>query len=285
MTNMPGIKNDRVEYGKLLCKAYTDWAIGARKASDRINFMLPLIADSVDELMSQARHLVDNGIKGVWLPSNLPPGNKSPAHEELDPFWQLMEDNNITVSLHTGPDNPYKTMEWGNASVFDHYRTLGEFRTDPWALSHYHITARNFLAVMIVGAVFERHPKLRFGCIELGASWVGDLIEALDQWWSLKVGYGTEKAFRLTNPPSFYLRRNVRVSPFDFEPIDVFINRNPVLGDIMCFASDYPHVEGGKDPVGAWYKRLKPFGPEMVEKFFVTNAQWLMPDAVLTPSA
>jgi hypothetical protein len=32
------------------------------------------------------------------------------------------------------------------------------------------------------------------------------------------------------------------------------------------------------DPAAAGYKRLKPLGDEVVEKFFVKNAEWLLPD-------
>jgi hypothetical protein len=70
---------------------------------------------------------------------------------------------------------------------------------------------------------------------------------------------------------------NVRVSPYDFEDIDIYITRYG-LEDVLCFASDYRHVEGGGDPVGAWYKRLEPLGQGVVEKFFVTNGKWWLPD-------
>jgi predicted TIM-barrel fold metal-dependent hydrolase len=275
---MPSIQGDRVAYGKQLTKAYVDWALRTR-VSDRVRIVLPLFADTVEELMRSARHLIHHGIRAVWLPSALLPGGKSPAHPELDPFWTLMEQNNIAVCLHTGPDQAYKSREWGNAPVFQGFRLLSEFRCDPWTLTHNHITARNFLATMLVGAVFERHPRLRFGVIELGAYWLGELCYSLDMWYRVGAkGFVDDgKTYRLPNTPSFYLKRNVRVSPFDFEEIDTYITQYG-LQDVLCFATDYPHVEGGRDPASAWYQRLKPLGTEVVEKFFVKNGQWLLPD-------
>ena len=48
------------------------------------------------------------------------------------------------------------------------FRILTEFRVDPWTLGNSHITAQNFLQILVVGGVFERHPQLRVGVIEMG---------------------------------------------------------------------------------------------------------------------
>jgi len=69
----------------------------------------------------------------------------------------------------------------------------------------------------------------------------------------------------------------VRTSGFPWEPIDEYI-RNDGLEDCYCYASDFPHVEGGTDPMGFWSKRLAPLGEATMEKFFVSNGKWIMPD-------
>ena len=43
-----------------------------------------------------------------------------------------------------------------------------------------HFAPENYVAAMVLGGVFERHPHLRFGVIELSASWIGPLAERLD---------------------------------------------------------------------------------------------------------
>jgi hypothetical protein len=58
--------------------------------------------------------------------------------------------------------------------------------------------------------------------------------------------------------------------PFVFEPVHVYLDRYDIA-DVLCFSTDYPHVEGGSDPLAAFGARLAGFGPEVVEKFFVTN--------------
>ena len=97
----------------------------------------------------------------------------------------------------------------------------------------------------------------------------------LDMW---ATNTQTEKwSEKLPLKPSEYIKRNIRVSAFPWENVGVYVDHYG-LTDVYCYASDFPHVEGGFDPMGFWSKRLERFGPEMMEKFFVTNGQFLLPD-------
>jgi predicted TIM-barrel fold metal-dependent hydrolase len=69
----------------------------------------------------------------------------------------------------------------------------------------------------------------------------------------------------------------VRVSPFWWEPIDKYIERFEWLANVYVYGSDYPHFEGGKDPGNVFLSALEHLGPTAVEKFFVKNAELLMP--------
>jgi predicted TIM-barrel fold metal-dependent hydrolase len=129
---------------------------------------------------------------------------------------------------------------------------------------------------MVVGGVMERHPGLRVGVIELGAWWIGPLMEGLDLW------YANSKTFNLLDerstpqPPSHYIRRNVRVTPYSFEDVGALITKYD-LADMLCFSTDYPHLEGGKGVFNRMYKTLAHLGGRVVEKYFVTNGEWLFP--------
>jgi hypothetical protein len=81
---------------------------------------------------------------------------------------------------------------------------------------------------------------------------------------------------KLKLKPSEYLSRNFRVSPFQFEPVGKYIDRFG-LEDVYCFASDFPHPEGGKRPIEDFVKSLKPHGERVLRKFFIENAELLMP--------
>ena len=164
-----------------------------------------------------------------------------------------------------------------NAPVFSGFRLLSEFSVDPRSLSVNYLTTQNFLTTMVVGGVFERHPALRFGVIETGGYWVGPACEQMDMWYEHSTSFGTEKSFRLPRRPSDYVRRNVRVSCFDFEPVDTYIRRYG-LEDVLCFATDYPAHRRRHEPRGQMAVATGPARPDVVRKFFVTNGRWLLPD-------
>jgi hypothetical protein len=82
----------------------------------------------------------------------------------------------------------------------------------------------------------------------------------------------------LSMPPSAYLNRNVRVTPFYFEPIGEYLERYANLRDAYCYSTDYPHQEGGRNTKASYFAQVERFGSEMVEKFFVANGKWLLPD-------
>jgi hypothetical protein len=50
------------------------------------------------------------------------------------------------------------------------------------------------------------------------------------------------------------------------------------MPEIYCYASDYPHPEGGKNPMGDVSERLKRFGADIMQKVFVENGKWVLPD-------
>lgn len=77
--------------------------------------------------------------------------------------------------------------------------------------------------------------------------------------------------------PSDYVRRNVRISCFDFEPVGQYIDHYG-LDDVYCYASDFPHHEGGKNPLGRFLESLKGHSEETHRKFFVENAKHVLPD-------
>jgi predicted TIM-barrel fold metal-dependent hydrolase len=215
-------------------------------------------------------------VRNLWIPASVPPGGKSPADRAISPFWSLCEEADATVQLHLGFENFMQTDVWRQIPEFrlTEIRSL-EFTCDPWTLATVHMPAANFLTVMILGGVFERHPGLRFGVIETGAYWVGPLAESLDMWADVSIKQRQLEGV-LSKRPSEYLSDNVRVTPFIFEPVDMYFERYG-LESVFCYGSDYPHAEGGKHQVDAFAAKLAPLGSDILEKFFVSNGEFLMP--------
>jgi predicted TIM-barrel fold metal-dependent hydrolase len=164
-----------------------------------------------------------------------------------------------------------------NVEVFKpSFKSTMEFIIEPLSCVTLHYAPDNFLAAMILGGVFERHPTLRFGVIELSATWVGPLAERLDLW--AKEMFSPRFSKVLSMRPSEYLARNVRVTPFYFEPVAQYFERYPHLTDVYCYSTDYPHFEGGKESKRLFAEALGGVSPDLRDKFFYRNATLLLPE-------
>ncbi|KXW65488.1 hypothetical protein MPHL43072_02180 [Mycolicibacterium phlei DSM 43072] len=276
----PSITSGRVEFADKCIRMYQDYLLDIAKFSDRILPVAPIIEDDVESVIATARRLIDSGIKAIWLPAGLPVGGVSPASLSLDPLWAMCAEADVAVTLHIGGDGRLlASRAWEQAEAFEGFRSLGEFSVDPYSTSSLHVPFQNFTAVMVLGGVFDRHPNLRFGVIEVGAHWVGPLMENMDMWWKA-MGHFNKNPHKLKELPSTYIKNNIRVSFFHFEPIDVYVDRYPGIDRVLSFSTDYPHVEGGKDVFRRTYAKLERHGKGVVDRIFVENPGLLMPSSV-----
>lgn len=275
------IRGDRKGYARQLIDAYNEFCIRTARTSDRLRPVGIALADDIDALYLGAKRLIDGGVRAIWVPSASLPGGVSPASPALDRFYSLLAAANAPILAHVGADFEFlQTSRWRDAPAFQGWKAGEEFQMDPWTLSVLHLPVQNFLATMVLGGVFERHPTLRFGACEVLGQWVGPLAQLLDFWHahSRKFTLGNmEGSLPIRLKPSEYVRRNVRVSLFDIEPVDVYIDQFG-MPEVYCYASDYPHPEGGIDPMGDISGRLKRFGPQVMKKVFIDNGRWLLPD-------
>ena len=267
-----------------LIDAHNEWLEGVADSSNRIKAIGLLHGETPEELTSRARKLIEKGMAGVWITSGLLPGGVSPAHEALDPLYAMLAEAGVGIHFHIGGLGPFLgTNKWGEAAAFDGYKQSAEISLDPWWLSAVHLSVQNFIATMVTGAVFDRHPNLYVGSQEHCAHWIGPLAHMLDIWHDNNNSLHERQyvsgppGTKLPMRPSEYIARNIRVSPFDFEPVGDYIDKYG-LDTVYCFASDYPHAEGGSDPMGKFNAQLERFGDDVYEKFFVTNGAVLFPD-------
>lgn len=274
----PSITDNRAQLGSRCVELYQDYLLEVQKFSSRIVPVAPIVEDTVDAVIATARRLIDGGIRAIWLPAGLPVGGVSPASLSLDPLWTMCADADVTVTLHIGGDGRLlASTAWEDAEGFQGFRSLGEFSVDPYSTTNLHIPFQNFLSVMVLGGVFARHPTLRFGVIEVGAHWVGPLMETMDLWHKA-MGHFNTNPHKLEELPSTYLVNNSRVSFFHFEPVDVYIDRYPGIENVLAFSTDYPHVEGGKDVFRRIHAKIERHGKAVVDKLFVDNARLLLPN-------
>lgn len=234
--------------------------------------------ETPEALVEEATSLLASGVRALHVSHGVPLGGRSPAHPDLDPFWDLFGHHNAICVTHVGGEPGFMvSAEWKNAPAFAPGKVEShEIGLEPYSFATLHLAICNFLACMLLGGVFERHPDLRFGALELGSSWLGPLADMYDMW--ARDMYSVRLKPFISKLPSEYLRSNVRVTPFsEVDPIERQLAQYPHLLECYCYSTDYPHIEGGKDVKRRLLERISPLGPDVVQKYFVENAQLLFP--------
>ncbi|HEU4362210.1 MAG TPA: hypothetical protein VFR27_11985 [Mycobacterium sp.] len=108
------------------------------------------------------------------------------------------------------------------------------------------------LTDVILHGVFDRHPGLRFGVVELSASWVPPFLLLLEGAAEFTRRLNGRPVAKLARRPSEYFRDHVRVSSFSYEDPK---RLTATSGDVFMFCSDYPHSEGTGTPLDD-YRRM-----------------------------
>lgn len=274
--DMTGI--DPRDIGDRSLAAYNTWTrkIVKHPLGDRVRPVGYMPADTIEQMMADAKEMIDAGIKAITLPLGDPPGGTSPADPALDDFWAMAAAANVPVTGHLGNAfQLFRSLDW--SKNLPAYRPNDvkefEFQAEPYQGMTLSFAPVNYLSTMILGGVFERHPTLRFGIFEHGAHWVGPFADEMDMWareFAARVPF-------LKMKPSEYLVRNVRITPFVFENVKSYFDRYPHLSDVFCFSTDYPHTEGGRFAKQRFALNLQGVDQTVINKFFRDNGKLMLP--------
>ena len=228
--------------------------------------MLPL--DDPQRSITELEFALDLGLAAMWIPHR-PAGDASPGHTQLDPVWARIAEAGIPALLHVG-GNPLQIkpawMQTGRPVPTDWLGGGENVRgKDMIALHH---AAETFAGALVLDGVLQRHPELRVGVIELGAAWVPAWVRRLDQIAEIWKRSEPDLA-ALTERPSEQITRQMAFTPYPFEDVGAMIrDSNP---DLYLFSSDYPHIEGGRNPLGRFGSSLEGFGDDVLDRFYSGN--------------
>ena len=223
--------------------------------------------EDIERSIAVAREAIELGAKALMIPS-LCPRRHAPSHIGLDPVWAMAQEAGIPVVFHVGGEeklNPvYK--ENGLPPVPDFHGGDDNFTS----VSYMPIpnAAMQTMATLIFDGVFDRYPQLKWGAIELGASWLPGWMRAMDSAAHAFMK-NEDRLRRLSAKPSEIVRRQLRVAPYPHEDAGWIIAN---AGDEVCmFSSDYPHVEGGRHPLKRFDESLAGCTPGQRERFYNEN--------------
>ena len=220
---------------------------------------------------------IELGCKALLVASACPAGH-SPSHVGLDPVWAVAQEARLPIVLHVGGGGRLLDPDYfvnGLPQVPDFHGGAENFRSvDYMAIPN---PPMQTLATMIFDGVFERFPELRCGVIEQGASWLPGWMRQLDSAADA-FSRNEERLRKLSLRPSEYVRRQIRVTPYPAEETGWIIeNSGP---EVCLFSSDYPHVEGGRNPLRRFEAALVGISEPDRRRFYRDNFVDLMGSAL-----
>ena len=234
---------------------------------------VPLV--DAERAVACADEAIASGCAAVMVPST-PAGERSPTHPALDDFWSLLEHADVPFVLHVGGGGRLLDPAFHNNDmpVTDHLGGGENVRSKDFLGIHH--SPEIFLGALIYDGLFDRHPKLRGGCIEQGAGWVVSWLHHLD--YGQRAFRRTEEPLRrLAEKPSDYVRRHLKFTPFPGEPVGWMMES--AGAELFMFSTDYPHPEGGRDPLSKFEETLGGVGDADKARFYAGNLADLLGSA------
>lgn len=223
--------------------------------------------DSIDRAVEIARTALDAGAAALLIPSRCPRAH-GPSHVGFDPIWAMAQEAGIPIVFHVGGGRPMEDAYKQNGLPFvpDFHGGDGNFTSVSYmAIAE---SPMQTLATMIFDGILDRFPTLRFGVIEQGALWLPGWMRAMDSAAGAFIK-NEERLQRLSLKPSEFVVRQVRVTPYPHEDVG-WIIRNSADG-VCMFSSDYPHIEGGRNPLKRFDASLTDIDDDAVQAFYWGN--------------
>lgn len=235
--------------------------------------VIPL--DSPADAIKELEFALEGNLEAIWVPHRSPI-NIAPGHIELEPFWKLLADSGTPFVIHVGGSPLQALKSWSNngrGAVKDWMGGGENVRTKDAAVMHQ--PPETFISMLLLDGVFNRHPNLRGAAVELGAGWVPELLKRLD--WVSKIYGRVDESVRFERTPTQQLTEQMGFTPFPHEDVANLIQQSNE--DLYLFSSDYPHVEGGRDPIGKFTKALEAESEKTNENFFSENFLRIWPES------
>lgn len=261
-------RNPDLLYGgaRALNRAITDFC-----AHDKRLLPVGFVPLDVPELAErEIDEAIRLGCRSVWIPAT-PAGDKSPSHPDLDRVWARLQDANMPFMLHIGAGSlPIGAFHNNGLKTTDFLGGGENVRSKDFMLMH--LPSELFLTAMVLDGTLEKFPRLRCGCIEQGAMWVVTWLRRLDA--AQETFVRTEPGLALPMRASEYVRRQLRFTAFPTEPVGWMIEQ--AGEELFLFSSDYPHIEGGRNPLKRFESTMTGVSESAKDSFYARNFDAMM---------
>ena len=214
-----------------------------------------------------ATEAIELGCRGLVIPSACP-AHHSTSHIGLDPLWALLEEAGLPVLFHVGGEEKMAAAYANNGGerVLDFHG--GDENFTGLSFMSIPLSIWQTMTALIFDGVLERFPRLKFGAIELGAAWVPSWLAYMDAGFEA-FRRGEARLQKLSMRPSDYAKRQFRVTPYSHEPTGWILNNSDP--NMLLFSSDFPHIEGGRNPVRRFEDQLTGVSDLNRQRFYRDN--------------
>src|SRR5579859_726812 len=219
-------------------RAYNRWiADFCRGSGGRLVPIAQLSLLDPQQAAAELERAVKDGCKGGFV-APFTHSRKPHGHADHDPLWAKAQELDVPIAIHP----TFAPREFLPAA----FEGFG-----PEAGWYYNVLCRHgsqqaLLSMFALGTL-ERFPRLKLGVLEVGAGWIGSLLDRMDAVFETAAG----RAVPLKHPPSYYFKRQCFISGDPDEKSAAHIMEY-VGADKFMWASDYPHP----DHTGSWVHDL-----------------------------
>jgi predicted TIM-barrel fold metal-dependent hydrolase len=213
-----------LDYKQACFEAYNRW-LGEyiSHAPDRLIGIGQTAMRTVEDGIRDLRAIKAMGFKGVMMPGN--PGVADYDDPVYDAFWEAAVALDMPLSFHILTSN-------SDAANRPRGPKINSFLTIIRG-------CQDIMAMLILGGVFARHPKLRVACVEADAGWAPHFMYRMDH--AYKRHRHWLKGLELPKLPSEYFRENIRLT---FQDDKVAFQLADMLApNQLMWANDFPHSD------------------------------------------
>jgi len=230
-----GARSNDPEFMHALTQAEIRWfddffSPAAYRFRGAVVVTLPLGMDAVVREIDQA---CAHGIRAIILAGN--PGNvgmHQPTYNShyYDPMWGALAERGMALVFHPGWSREKPLVEFAGSDYEPGWEGLNAIRM--------HEDTEAALPQLLLGAVPQRYPNLKFGFVEAHAMWIPQALQRLD---GIVRSVGESSVRYELLPSEMWRRQGFASGPLEAEDVDA---RYGVGVENLAWGSDYPHSEG-----------------------------------------